>query len=219
MLEFKITLLIKIIVPVVFVIIILSLIFSIFPQGLAQNTSNDINADTLNDTALAENLQKLNINAKGPIASMLKDNNGTWIIWGAWNLLNNASDAARTSTNPLSFNATIHKVKADNTGAIAYNIYNFNLDAPLIKSAGASSKIVFNGTATVKTKAGESSQVPIKVTIIDRAPITASMDMRTGSVHGSWVPKGGTISIFIDDKVFPEFGGSQIYGIVKKIKQ
>jgi hypothetical protein len=217
MLEFKITLLIKMIVPAVIVIIISSLSFSLFNSGLAQNTSNEISADTLNNTALTENLQKLTINAKGPISSMQSDKNGTWIIWGGWSLLNNASDAAKSSTNPLSFNATITRVKTDNTGAITYKISNFNLDTPFIKTDGSSSKLVFNGTATVKTKAGESSQVPIKITIIDGAPITASMD--TGSVHASWVPKGGTIRIFIDDKVFPEFGGSQIYGIVKKARQ
>jgi hypothetical protein len=217
MIEFRITLPNKMIVPAVVMILILSISFSIFTPSFAQNLSNDINADSSNNT-LAENLQKLTMNAKGPIASMQNDNNGTWIIWGDWNLLNNASDAAKISTNPLSFNATITRVKADNTESITYKIYNFKLDTPFIKTVGPSSNLVFNGTATIKTKAGESSQVPIKIAIMDRAPITASMEMRTGSVLASWVPKGGTISIFIDDKVFPEFGGSQVYGIVKKAK-
>jgi hypothetical protein len=218
MLEFKITPLLKIIVLAIVVIIISSLSFSMLTTGLAQNTSNEINANTLNNTAMTEYLQKLIIKAKGPITSLQKDNNGTWIISGDWILVNNASNANKISANPLNFNATIMKVKADNTEGTTYKIYNFNLDTPFIKTVGESSNLIFNGTATVKTKAGESSQVPIKITIIDSAPLTASMDMRTGSVLASWVPKGGTISIFIDDKMFPEFGGSQVYGIVKKAK-
>jgi len=152
------------IVLAVVMILILSISFSIFTPSFAQNLSNDINADSSNNT-LAGNLQKLTINAKGPIVSMQNDNNGTWIIWGDWNLLNNASDAAKISTNPLSFNATIMKVKADNTESITYKIYNFKLDTPFIKTGGPSSNLLFNGTATIKTKAGESSQVPIKITI------------------------------------------------------
>jgi hypothetical protein len=217
MLEFRITLPIQMIVLAVVMIVILSLSFSIFTTSFAQNLSNDINADSLNNT-LAESLKKLTINAKGPIVSMQNDDNGTWIIWGDWNLVNNASDGAKISTNPLSFLATIMKVKPDNTESITYKIYNFKLDSPFIKTVGSSSNFVFNGTATIKTKAGESSQVPIKIAIIDSAPITASIDLESGSVNPSWVPKGGTISIFVDDKVFPEFGSSPVYGIVKKAK-
>jgi len=145
---------------------------------------------------------------------MQNDNNGSWIISGDWDLINNASKAG---ANPFSFHATIDKVKPDNTESTTYKISNFKLDASSIKKYGSSSQLIFNGTASIKTKAANSSQVPIKITIIDKAPLTASMDMQSGSVYASWVPKGGTISISIDDKAFPELG-SQIYGIVKKGK-
>lgn len=213
MFEFRIKLPIQVIVLAVVMIVIISISLSIFTSSFAQNLSNDINANSSKNT-IAEKLQKLNINARGPIASMQNDNNGTWIISGDWNLVNNASNPAIASPYPLNFNATITKVKPDNTEGITYKISNFKLDSPFIKTNESSSKLVFNGTATIKTKGADSSEVPIKITIIDRGPITASLDA-TGSVHASWVPKGGTISILVDAK---EFGGSQVYGMVKKGK-
>jgi hypothetical protein len=214
LLEFRMRLPIQIIVLAVLLVIVLSLGVSIFIPTFAQNPLNDNNQDNFNNT-LAKNLQKLNINAKGPIASMVKDNNGTWIIWGDWDLLNNASDVDKISSTPFSFNATITKVKPDNTESNKYKISNFKLDSSFIRTVGSSSILLFNGTGTISTKGEESSQVPMNIRIFDSAPVTASIDMQSGAVEPSWSPKGGTISILIDDKAF---GNSPVYGIVKKTK-
>jgi hypothetical protein len=214
LLEFRMTLPIQIIVLAVLLVIVLSLGVSIFIPTFAQNPLNDNNQDNFNNT-LAKNLQKLTINANGPIASMVKDNNGTWIIWGDWDLLNNASDVDKISSTPFSFNATITKVKPDNTESNKYKISNFKLDSSFIKTVRSSSILLFNGTGTISTKGEDSSQVPMNIRIFDSAPVTASIDMQSGAVEPSWAPEGGTISILIDDKVF---GNSPVYGIVKKAK-
>lgn len=200
----------------VIMIVITSFCISIFTPVFAQNLSNDVNVDSSNtpDT----NLQKLIIDAKGPIASIQNDDNGTWIVWGNWELINNASVAV-PSSSPLSFNASITKVRTDNTEDHKYKIYNFNSDSSNVKTVGSSSVLVFNGTGTISTDGGEYAQVPINIGIIDGAPVTASIDMGSGAITPSWVPKGGTISILIAAEGFPDnFGNSPIYGIVKKGK-
>lgn len=199
-------------------IVTLSLSVSVFIPAFAQNQNppNTTNQNSLNNT-MSANSQKITINAKGPIASALKDNNGTWITWGNWELVNNASNPVSMSSNPLTFNASITKVKPDNTESIKYKIYDFKLDNSDIKTVGTSSILVFNGTGTIETKGAESPQVPIDILIIDSAPVTASIDMQSGDIKPSWVPKGGTISILIDDNVFPgHFGDLPVYGIVRK---
>ncbi|HXW11652.1 MAG TPA: hypothetical protein VD694_02740 [Nitrososphaeraceae archaeon] len=91
------------------------------------------------------------------------------------------------------------------------------MDNSDIKTVGTSSILVFNGTGTIETKGVESPQVPIDIMIIDSAPVTASIDMQTGDIKPSWIPKGGTISIMIDDNVFPgHFGNLPVYGVVRK---
>jgi hypothetical protein len=165
LLEFRMTLPIQIIVLAVLLVIVLSLGVSIFIPTFAQNPLNDNNQDNFNNT-LAKNLQKLTINANGPIASMVKDNNGTWIIWGDWDLLNNASDVDKISSTPFSFNATITKVKPDNTESNKYKISNFKLDSSFIKTVGSSSILLFNGTGTISTKGEDSSQVPMNIRIL-----------------------------------------------------
>ncbi|HXW11653.1 MAG TPA: hypothetical protein VD694_02745 [Nitrososphaeraceae archaeon] len=109
-------------------IVTLSLSISVFTPAFAQNQNspNTINQNSLNNTStMSASSQKITINAKGPIASALKDNNGTWITWGNWELLNNASNPISMSSNPISFNASITKVKPDNTESIKYKISDF----------------------------------------------------------------------------------------------
>jgi hypothetical protein len=206
------------IVTAIFMTLMLILCLSIFAPSFAQNLSNQINPEPSNNTLSTSNLQKLTINANGPLASLQNDNNGTWIIWGDWDLINNASNAVKTTSSPLTFNATIIKVKTDNTEDQKYKIYNFKPLSSDIATVGSSSVLMFNGTGTISTN-DESSQVPINIGIIDSAPVTASIDMESGAITPSWVPKGGTISILIDNEVLSDqFGNSPIYGIVKKAK-
>jgi hypothetical protein len=216
MLGFRMIVPSQMIVLAALMIVTLSLSICVFTPAFAQNSPNTTNQNSLNNTMSASS-QKITINAKGPIASALKDNNGTWITWGNWELVNNASNAVGMSSNPITFNASITKVKRDNTESIKYKIYDFKLDNSDIKTVGTSSILVFNGTGTIETKGAESPQVPIDIMIIDSAPVTASIDMQSGDIKPSWVPGGGTISIMIDDNVFAgHFGDLPIYGIVRK---
>jgi hypothetical protein len=200
------------------IIVVLSLGVSILMPAFAQSLSNVSNSGGLNNTA-TKNLEKIIINANGPIASALRDTNGTWIIWGDWDLLNNATDATKIGSNPFSFNASITKVKPDNTESNKYKIYDFKLASSSISTVDASSILTFNGTGTIDTRGQETLQVPISMRIIDSAPVTASIDMQSGAIEPSWAPQGGTIQISIDDEAFPNhFGNTPVYGIVKKAK-
>lgn len=195
-----------------------SLSVSAFGLAFAQNLSNENNAEILNNTAQS-NSQKLTFSARGPITSIQNDDTGIWIAYGDWELVTNASEVDKTSSSPITFNATITTVKPDNTESHKHELYDFKLVKSYVNTIESSSILVFNGTGTVSTKNVTASQVPISIRIIDDAPIIASGDIQSGSIKPSWVPKGGTIRILIDDAVFPDhFGDSPVYGIVKKGK-
>lgn len=201
---------IQLIVLSILMIVALSLSVSVFNPIFAQNLTMNKN--------LTSNLGKLTLDARGPIASIQNDANGSWITWGDWKMINNASDGGKVGSSPFSFNATITKVKPDNSESLKYKIYDFKLAKSDIKPVDDSSILVFNGSGTVNSKGGTFSQVPINIMITDRAPVTASID-GSGSAIPSWSPKGGTISILFPDKVFgDQFANSPIYGIVKKAK-
>jgi len=210
MVEFRMTVPVQLIVLSFLVIVVLSLSVSVFNPIFAQNLP-------MNKTSTS-NLGQLTFDARGPIASMQNDGNGSWITWGDWKMVHNTSNGMKVGSNPFSFNATITKVKPDNSESLKYKVYDFKLAKSDIKPVDESSILVFNGTGTVSSKSGTFSQVPINIMITDRAPVTASID-RSGSAIPSWLPKGGTISILFPDKVFgDQFGNSPIYGIVKKAK-
>jgi hypothetical protein len=84
---------------------------------------------------------------------------------------------------------------------------------------GQSTILIFNGTAAISNYNEQTVQVPVSIKIIETGQVTASNNTDHQYKNPSWSPKGGTISVLIDDKNFhSHFGDTTIYRIVNKPK-
>jgi hypothetical protein len=191
-------------------------VFAQVPPGQIVNDSSNI--QPLNNSVTL-NLKNLMANATGHISSAQNDGNNTWITWGKWALVRNTSEVLQNDSNPLRFNATINSVKSDNTERHNHEIHDFKLTDSSVTKNGESTILMLDGTATIVANDQQSMQVPVSIKIIETGQATAWNNTESEYIDPSLSPKGGTISILIDDKKFHgHFGDTPIYGVVNKPK-
>jgi hypothetical protein len=206
-------------------ILLAILIITTFSLGIlvsAQAPTEEIVNDTSNvqmsNNSVTSNL-KLMANASGIISSSQNDGNNTWITWGKWALVSNTPEVLQNDSNPLRFNATIKLVKSDNMERHNHEIHDLKLTDSSVTRNGNSTILIFNGTAAISNYDKQTVQVPVSIKIIETGQLTALNNTEPEFINPSLSPKGGTISLLIDDKNFhSHFGDTPIYGIVDKPK-
>ena len=188
-----------------------------FPPLVTQNATG--NATDANESAASSNasaLQSLIIeHAGGDFTSLQTDNeNQTWIAAGRWDLVSDPSTTDQS--NSIAFNATINMRGTDNSDGHEHKLSEFKLTNRSVDSSNEGSTIMLNGTASIETDVGLYSDVPISIKIIDEAPAIVTIDAQTNEIKPQWVPRGGTISVLIDERVEDHFGNTPVYGSVKR---
>jgi hypothetical protein len=154
--------------------------------------------------------------AGGGFTSLQTDTeNKTWIATGSWDLVSDPSNAGQSNSSAVQFNGTIDMRGTDNSEGHEHQISEFNLANSSIGSTNEGSTIVFNGTASIETDVGLYSDVPVSIRIIDEGPAIVSIDTQTNEITPQWIPKGGTVSVLIDERVEDHFGSTPVYGNVK----
>lgn len=170
------------------------------------------------DLGVDANLNKLEIeHVGGGFGSLQTDtDNNIWVTGGRWDLQSNPSNASANSSR-VGFNATIDMRGTDNSAQHVHKISDFNLDKMSINSGAEGSVLTFNGTASIETPIGLNAEVPISIKLIDSGQIFLSANSESGVVEPKWIPKGGLISLLIDDqKLKDHFGITPVYGNVRK---
>jgi hypothetical protein len=189
-----------------------------FPPLVAQNATG--NLTDANESAASSNasaLQNLIIeHAGGEFTSLQTDSdNKTWIATGKWDLVSDPSGTDQ-SNSVVDFNATINMRGTDNSEGHEHKLSDFELTNRSTDSSNEGSTIVFNGTASIETDVGLYSDVPISIKILDEAPAIVTIDAQTNEIKPQWIPRGGTISLLIDERIEDHFGDTPVYGNVKR---
>jgi hypothetical protein len=154
--------------------------------------------------------------ARGTFSSLQTDNdNKTWIATGDWDLISDPSKATQSNSSIVNFNATVGLRGTDNSAGHEHKISEFKLTSSSIGSSEEGSEIVFNGTASIETDVGLYSDVPISIKIYDEGPVIVSLDTQTNEIKPKWIPRGGTFSVLIDERIEDHFGNTPVYGGVK----
>jgi hypothetical protein len=155
--------------------------------------------------------------AGGDFTSLQTDSdNKTWIATGDWGLGSEPSNDNQSNASVVNFNATVGMRGTDNSQGHEHKISEFRLMNSSIASDESGSVIMFNGTALVETDIGLYSDVPISIKIIDEGPIIVSIDTQTNQIKPQWIPRGGTVSVLIDERVEDHFGSTPVYGNVRR---
>ena len=189
-----------------------------FPPLVTQNATG--NLTDANESAAGSNasaFQNLIIeHAGGEFTSLQTDNdNKTWIATGKWDLVSDPSGTDQ-SNSAVDFNATINMRGTDNSDDHEHTLSEFELTNKSIDSSNEGSTIMFNGTASIETDVGLYSDVPISIKLLDEAPAIVTIDAQTNEIKPQWIPRGGTISLLIDERIENHFGNTPVYGEVKR---
>ena len=192
--------------------------------GLYAQTQGDSETSNINATQSGQTTNSVNLNnlliehAGGGFTSLQTDNDSiTWITSGKWDLLSTPSVAGISTPNTVIFNATIDMRTTNNSGGHAHKVYDFKLTDGSIVSDEEGSVLIFDGTSSVETPFGLYTEVPINIKIMDGGPAIVSIDSQSNTIKPKWIPKGGTISLSIDEqKVDDHFGSTSIYGNVRR---
>lgn len=169
------------------------------------------------DVSVDVNLNKLKIaHAGGGFGSLQTDaDNKTWVTGGKWVLQSTRLNTTANS-NGVDFNATIDMRGTDNSAGHSHEVSDFKLDKMSVDSTDEGSVLTFDGTATIETPVGLNTEVPIRIKLTDSSQIFLSSNAQSGLVEPKWVPKGGVISLAIDQKINDHFGNTPVYGNIRK---
>lgn len=189
-----------------------------FPPLMAQNATG--NLTDANESAASSNSSSLpNLiieHAGGEFTSLNTDNdNKTWIVTGKWDFVSDPPGTDQSNSD-VDFNATITMKGTDNSESHDHTLSEFELTNRSIDSSNEGSTIVFNGTASIETDVGLYSDVPISIKLVDEAPAILTIDAQTNEIQPQWIPRGGTISLLIDERIEDHFGNTPVYGEVKR---
>lgn len=156
--------------------------------------------------------------ATGAFGGLQTDNdNKTWIITGRWDLLSRPSGGNDSDRSYVSFNGSIDMRTTNNSEGHVDKVSDLRLTKGTINSTDEGSVLTISGTSTIKTPSGENENVPITIKIIDEGPLLILTDPQTNKAEPKWIPKGGTISLLINNpKIAEHFGSTPVYGTVKK---
>jgi hypothetical protein len=190
----------------------------VFAQNVTGNMSGTNVTQTGVDSSGSSSLNDLKIDhAGGGFSSLQTDtDNQTWIATGTWDLVSDPSNASQSNSSTVQFNATIDMRRTDNSQGHEHEISEFKLVKSSVGSSSEGSNLVFNGTATIDTDVGLYSDVPVSIRLIDEGPAIVSIDTQTNEMTPQWVPRGGTISVLIDERVQDHFGNTPLYGDVRE---
>ena len=187
------------------------------PSSINNSTETKKSSQDIN-LGFDANLNKLKIEHVGGGFSSLQtdDDNKIWVTGGKWNLQSNPSNASANSSR-VDFNATIDMKGTDNSAQHVHKISDFKLDKMSVNTGDEGSVLTFNGTATIETPIGLNADVPISIKLIDSGQIFLSANSESDVVEPKWLPKGGLISLMIDDqKSKDHFGSTPVYGNVRR---
>lgn len=209
---------------VIGIFIILS--FVTFPSGtvFGQNKDPPLNDTKKNNIESGNATQGWNVpnlvidHATGGFSGVQAENdNKTWITSGKWDFISRPSAANASDWSYVSFNGSIDMRTTNNSEGHAVKVSDFRFTKGTIVSADKGSVLTISGTATIKMPSGENDNIPITIKIIDEGPIFIMTDAQTDKAEPKWIPKGGTISLLINNpKIAEHFGSSPIYGTVRR---
>jgi hypothetical protein len=193
---------------------------SVYGQKNDSSNVNDLtdSRKKSQDVSVNVDLNDLKIEGVGgTISSLQTDNNSkNWVTSGKWDLQSNPSNTTANSSR-VRFNATIDMRGIDNSLPHTHKISEFKLTKTSVESGDKGSVLTFIGTANIETPFGLTTEVPIIIKLIDSGQVLLSADAQSGVVEPKWVPKGGIVSLLIDNQKLQEhFGNSPVYGTVKK---
>jgi hypothetical protein len=207
----------QIVLLAILIITTFSLGILAFAQTPTDKIVNDSSKVKMSNNSVTPNLKNLMANAFGIISSTQNDGNNTWIATGKWALVSNTS-GVQNDSNPR-FNATVKLVKSDNTERHNHEISDFKLTGSSATNNGQTTVLILKGIAKISGYNKQTAQVPVTIKIIETGQVTASLNTERQYKNPSWSPKGGTISLLINDKnIHSHFGNTPVYGMVDKAK-
>ncbi|MBV9178415.1 MAG: hypothetical protein JO297_15420 [Nitrososphaeraceae archaeon] len=125
-------------------------------------------------------------NKSGTIASIQKDQAGTWKLSGTWNFNN-------INSNSPTFTSTFSMAKLDGSAMHKHTINDFKLNGTLHPTK-TSTGTTYTGTATVSMKEGLVSNVPTSITLSNNGNISIMVDPKMTSNHFGNTPIEGRVT-------------------------